>query len=39
MEEYTGDTNDSDEENIIFSLSPSLKKPEKTEECCRKNGL
>lgn len=38
MEEYTGDTDDSDEDNC-FSISPILKKVEKTKEWCRKNGL
>lgn len=32
MEEYTGDTNDSDEAHIVFSISPILKKVEKTKD-------
>lgn len=39
MEEYTGDTNNSDEAHIVFSISPILKKVEKKKDWCRKNEL
>lgn len=39
MEQYTGDSNDSDGAHNVFSISPVLKEVEKTKDWCRKNGL